>query len=129
MEHLNRCLKQNITGLGANVTESTVVQSSKSLKGVIDVCSNFDQVCGVTPDSLHHTRNGSQTDHYMVLVELTAKSDVFDYIPGRQQHSTSFKDIPLHVAQSVNVNALFQWIDQHRKKLGKRMKLRNILKN
>lgn len=80
MEHLNHCLKQNITGLGANVTESTIVQSSKSLKAVTDVCSNFNQVCGVTRDSLHHTRKGSQTDRDMLLVELTAKSHVFDYI-------------------------------------------------
>ena len=36
MEHLNRCLKDNILGLGANVMEN-VVNSSKSLKGIIDV--------------------------------------------------------------------------------------------
>ena len=128
MEHLNRCLKENISGLGANITENTVVQNSKSLKGVLDVCSNFDQVCGVTQASIHHTRKGSQTDRDMVLAELTSKSHVFDYIPGRQQYSASFRNLPLYVAQAVDVNALFQWFNQHKKKLAKKIKLRKVLR-
>ena len=35
MEHFNWCLKDNITGLRANIMETTVVQSSRSLKGLL----------------------------------------------------------------------------------------------
>ena len=92
MEQVNRCLKDNLLGLGANVMENIVVSSSKSLKGIVDVCSNFVEVCGVTPESIHHTTKVSLTDRDMVLAELTSKSCVFDYVPGRQdllQHTPS----------------------------------------
>jgi len=98
MEHLSRCLKRNISGLGANITESTIVHNPKSLKGVLDVCSNFDLVYGVTQDSIHLTRKES---HDMVLAELTSRSLVFNYIPGQQQHSASFRDLPLSVGVEI----------------------------
>ena len=72
MEHLNWCLKKNISGFGANVKENTVVHNSKSLKGLLDVFLNFDLVCGMTSDHIHHTRKGSQTDRDMVLAKLTS---------------------------------------------------------
>ena len=34
MEHLNRLLKDMIVGIGANISESAIVQSSKSLDGI-----------------------------------------------------------------------------------------------
>ena len=34
MEHLNRLLKDMIIGIGANISESAIVQSSKSLNGI-----------------------------------------------------------------------------------------------
>ena len=127
MEHLNRCLKDNILGLGANVMENIVVQSSKSLKGIVDVCSNFDGVCGVTPESIHHTTKASQTDRDMVLAELTSKSRVFDYIPGRHHHSASFSTLTPNIAQSVDASALFEWFDRHKKMLVKKIQLCNVL--
>ena len=81
MEHLNRQLKDSILGLGANLTEKTIVNSSKSLKGVMDVCSNFDQICLLKPESIHHTKKGTKGDRDMILQELVSKSDVFQYTP------------------------------------------------
>jgi hypothetical protein len=126
MEHLNRCLKDNIIGLGANVTEGTVVQCSKSLKGILDVCNNMDQVCGVIPESIHHTRKGSQTDQDMVLAELTTKSRVFDYIPGRCQKSTH---TTLNVADCIDAKKLFEWVHKHKMKRIKKEQLCNILQS
>lgn len=37
MEHLNRLLKDMIIGIGANVSEQAIVQSSKSLDGIKSV--------------------------------------------------------------------------------------------
>ena len=70
----------------------------------------------MTQDSIHHTRKGSQTDCDMVLTELTSRSHVFDYVPGRQQYSASFRDLPLNVSQALDVKGVFQWFDQHKKK-------------
>ena len=63
MEHLNRCVKDYIIGLGANATGETITQISRSLKGIMSVCDNFDIECGLHPVSLHHTIiiRGAQT--------------------------------------------------------------------
>lgn len=127
MEHLNRCLKDSIIGLGANVTENTVVQSSKSLRGVLDVCTNINQACGVTSESMHHTIKGSQTDRDMVIVELTRKSHVFDYIPGRQHYSANFHTC-LNIAETVKASSLFEWIRTQQSKKAKNVQLRDILR-
>ncbi len=78
MEHLNRSLQDIILGLGANITENHVVQSSKSLKGVVDVSVNYE-VCGATPDSIHHTKKGSQMDRDIVLNEFTSRSRLYTW--------------------------------------------------
>ena len=87
MEHLNRCVKDYIVGLGANVKEETVVQISKSLKGILSVCNNFDKESHVHPVSFHHTKKSSKKDEELVIKELTDHSHVFDYIPGRKHAS------------------------------------------
>ena len=83
---------------GQHVTEGTVVSCSKSLKGILDVCNNMDEVCGVIPESIHHTRRGSQTDQDMVLA---------DYIPDCHQYSTH---TTLHVADSIEAKNLIEWV-------------------
>jgi L1 cell adhesion molecule like protein len=100
MEQLNRCLKDAMLGLGSNVSEKTVVQCGKSLKGLLDVCSNFENVCNVVPESVHHTKKGSQKDRDIVLEELM-KLGVFDYIPSRQHCSSTFRGL------SPNIYSLF----------------------
>lgn len=109
MEHLNRSLKDSILGLGANITESIVVENSQSLKGVMDVSSNFDHICGVTPDSIHHTTKSSIKDRDMILEELSSKSRVFDYVPGRSHYSKSFKTVVPNIADSLDAGKLFEW--------------------
>lgn len=41
MKHLNKTLKDYLKGLGANISEDTIVQTSKSLRGVMDMTTNF----------------------------------------------------------------------------------------
>ena len=98
------------------MTDGTVVYCLKSLKGILDVCNNMDQDSGVIPESIHHTRKGSQTDQDMVLPELTTKSRVFDYIPGQRQYSTH---TTLTVADGIEAKKHFEWV--HKQKM-KRMK-------
>lgn len=42
MEHLNRCVKDYIMGLGANAREETITQVSKSVNRIMSVFENFE---------------------------------------------------------------------------------------
>ena len=56
MEHLNRELKTAISGLGANITKSSVSRSAKCLRTILEVCDNFDSANNVTKPSGKHSR-------------------------------------------------------------------------
>ncbi len=113
MEHLNRCLKDYIIGLGANITENMVVACGKSLNGMMAVTSNFDNVCNLHRESLHHTTKSSTKDEELIIKELTSNSKVFDYIPGRAHRA--FGAISPNVASCINANKLFKWLNEHKK--------------
>lgn len=55
-EHPNRNVKDFVIDLGANVSEATIVNCSRALKAVKDICDNFDKYCGVRSTSMHHTQ-------------------------------------------------------------------------
>ena len=50
MEHLNRTVKDYVASLGANVSESTILQCGSSLGGIMAVCDSFDKSTNVTPE-------------------------------------------------------------------------------
>ena len=52
MEHLNRTWKDYLHGLGANVSEATIIQTSKSLCNLMAVSSHFDTISGIHPESI-----------------------------------------------------------------------------
>ncbi|SMN01873.1 hypothetical protein SPONL_183 [uncultured Candidatus Thioglobus sp.] len=124
MEHLNRTLKDHFHGLGANISENTIVQIAKSLKALIDITNNFDHTLKLHPESLHHTTKSSIKDRNLILSQL-ATSRVFDYIPGRFHFA--FKNIKSHVSDCVNVAKLVKWIKEHTRNMANNIKLRNIL--
>ena len=126
MEHLNRTLKDYLKGLGANVSEATIVQTSKSLRNLMEMTSHFDSICGIHPDSIYHTCKRYGKDLDMVLEELTTRSRVFDYVPGRFHRS--FKDIKPHISEHVDLDSLFQWIKKHQVKISSQMKLKTLLR-
>ena len=124
MEHLNRLLKDMIIGIGANVSEQAIVQSSKSLDGIKTVCENFDRSAGIHGDSVNHTTKSSKKDQGLVLQQLI-ESKVFSYIPGRKH--AAFPDIESNLAQSINTKSLFKWLDTNKQKLAKQIELENLL--
>ena len=83
MEHMTKELKECVGSFGANVSEQLLVRSGKSLKGIMDVCNHFDDICQLKPLPSRHTTATSIKDKELVLQELL-KSRVFDYIPGRK---------------------------------------------
>ena len=124
MDHLNRTLKDYLLGLGANISESTIIQISRSLRKLMAVTTHLDSVCGIHKESIYHTCKDASTDLQLIIDELQ-KSQVFDYIPGRY-HKT-FQNIKPHISAHIDTDKLFSWIQGHQKKISNSMKLRNIL--
>ena len=62
MEHLNHTLKNMLLGIGANITESTIFNASRSLNGNVAMCNSFDKQLGIAHDSIHHSRKSCEAD-------------------------------------------------------------------
>lgn len=124
MEHLNRTLKDYYPSLGANISDSTIVQIAKSLKTLMDISSNFDHTFELHPESLHHTSMSSKKDRDLILAQLT-DSRVFEYIPGRF-HPT-FRNIKSHISECVNVDKLVAWVRDHQGNMANNIELEKIL--
>ena len=114
MEHMNKKLKECVGSFGANFSEKIVVQSGKSLKGIMDVCKHFDDICQLEPLSSRHTIASSMKDIDTVLQELL-KSRVFDYIPGRKHKS--FPSIKPNVFQEINVENYIKYLTSQKRQL------------
>ena len=127
MEHLNRTLKDYLKGLGANISDNTILQTGKSLRGLMELITYFDTICDITPDSIHHTKHSPSKDEELIMKELTSESKVFDYIPGR--HHRSFKDIKAHVSSSIDTFKLVTMIKRHQQAIADYMDLKEILKS
>ena len=124
MEHLNRTLKDYLLGLGPNVSQATIIQTSKSLRNLMEVSSHFDTICNIHSDSIYHTCQHYGKDLEMLVEELSLKSRVFEYVPGR--FHSSFQNIKPHISDHVDINKLFQWIKKHQARISNQVKLRNI---
>ena len=44
-----------LLGLCANVSEATIIQTSKVLHILMEVSSHFDTICSIHPESIYHT--------------------------------------------------------------------------
>ena len=100
MEHLNRLLTDIIIGLGANISESSIVNASKSLNAIVSLSESFDEQLGIHRASIHHTTKSSDKDREVVLKQLSSESNVFEYTPGRKHYG--FKNISPNVARSIH---------------------------
>ena len=124
MEHLNRMLKDVITGLGANISESSIMNASKSLNAIALLTETFDDQLGIHHVSIHHTKKSSDKDRELVLKKLTSDSNVFDYTPGQKHFG--FKKISPNIARNLDADALFRWINKHKKELAKQLKFQKL---
>ena len=108
----------------ANVSPSTITQTSKSLKFLLNISDHFDEICNVNPISLHHTKASSKEDRDKILKQLASESRVFDYVPGRY-HKT-FKGIHPHISSHLDINKLVTWIKQTRNSIANRHELKKL---
>ena len=106
-EHLNRSLKEAVSGLGANVMQQTVLQCGRSLSGILKVCNQFDQQNRLYVESSTHRCPSSVKDEQLIIDELI-KSRVFHYTPGRRHHT--FRGIKPNPVQRLNIGKLTEWL-------------------
>ena len=111
---------------GPNVSPSMTAQASKSLKFLLDIGNHFDEICGIKPVSLHHTKASSKEDRDKIIKQLVSESRVFDYVPGRS-HKT-FESIRPHISSHMDVNKLITWIKQTRNNIANRHELKKHFK-
>ena len=90
----------------------------------MDITAYFDELCGIPPTSLHYTKHSASKNEELVLKELTNKSCVFDYIPGRCY--PSFKNIEAHVSGCIDI---FKLVAKIKGAIADYMDLKMILKS
>ena len=111
-EHLNRgTLKEAISAVGANVNANTIAQCGKSLKGIIDVGTQFDRQQNIRKTSSEHSKASIANDEKTIIEELLTNR-IYEYIPGR--HHSSYKDIKPCISMTLNFDKLTETIKKHR---------------
>jgi len=113
-EHLNRSLKDAITGVGANVTQKSIIQCGKSLNSVMKVLSSFDKENNLHREAANHSAPSTEKDKLKIVKEL-CDLKVFDYIPGRQHHT--FKGIKSNAALKVDLDKYISWLLEQKNEL------------
>ena len=67
MEHLNREIKQVISGMGSNVTDNSIVRAGKCLKKNVAIQRQFDLQNKIPSPSGKHCRKCSSKDRAMII--------------------------------------------------------------
>ena len=125
-EHLNRALKQAVSGLGANIAKQTILQCGRSLDGLLKVNKSFDEEHGIHPVSLEHSSPSLAKDQKLIMDQLS-RSRVFDYVPGRDHRS--FHGIKPNAAQKVDLTKLSEWIRQKQSALQAEQNVSRLFKH
>ena len=87
LEHLNRTLKDYLNGVGPNISSNAIVQTSKSLKCLPDVTTNYDRVCNIGLISIHHTNASSKEDRDKIITQLTELECLTTFLDASTIHS------------------------------------------
>ena len=122
MEHLNRTLKGYAAGVGANISSDSIIQLGKSLNGMMAVTESFDMANNIHRSSTKHTRKSAQRDEDQIIEELSVKSRVFDYIPGRTRSCKRFQNIQPNVTTKMDKTKLFEWLAGKKKEAKRYMR-------
>ena len=109
MEHLNREAKNQISGLGSNITDISVTRVGKSLGEVVLILQQFDHASGIKEPSSRHSKRSCEKDMTLLLKQLKDTTKVFSLVPGRA-HRTFPKFQP-NCMNSLTLPALMQWME------------------
>lgn len=112
VEHSNLFNKAAIRNLGANVTEKAVQRISFSEGGTANMTASVDESLNRLIGPGRHTSSSTERD-LGELIKRAVLSQVFTEVPNRQyQHFKGFERDPF---KNLNMSALFNWLNQHKK--------------
>ena len=108
MEHLNRKLKCMLRQLGSNIIPESIQRASRALGAIESVCSNFEEVSEILPESNHHSKPSYEND-FVKLQEQLENEQVFSN-KGNHQHHGFKKHKPL--MSSLNWKKYSNWVKE-----------------
>ena len=108
MEHINCACKTAVTSLGANLIPNAIVRVGHCMGPLMNATHQFDKECGI--DSVHntHSKASFKKDLQIVVKELTEKSKIFKYLPGRRHDS--FKSLKGSILERLSKDEFQQWM-------------------
>ena len=107
MEHLNRILKQSISGLGANKSASAMQRVAQALGAISPFLRNFDEECKISQLKGVHNRQKAEQDMKILLTEL---APIVSLGHSRRHKTFTNPRDPLHMLSYSELNA---WIEKH----------------
>jgi len=119
-------LKDSISGIGANITQTSITQCGKSLNNAIKVLSYFDREHNLHSKPTKHSTPSMEKD-ILKIVQKLCNSKVFDYIPGRQHHT--FRGIKSNAALKVDSDKYITWLVEQRNELQREQNVAKLYKH
>ena len=107
MEHLNRMVKNCITHLGANKTESSIQRVGKCIGLIDELTESFDNWNNLPTSSMHHPVPISVKDRDQII-QVLQQVDVFTVHAGRQH--TNFKNFSCNPMKNVDKKEIELWM-------------------
>lgn len=114
MEHLVGDNKVSLRGLCGSKTLKAVQRCSGAAYGLKECCTQFDNECGIPPESTKHT-HACTTDNIKAMLAIVQKANPFKYQAGRQLHS--FPNISKSPLDQLDVALLHTWLTNHKRRL------------
>ena len=97
MEHMNKTVKTNIQGLGANITDNAITRAGKSVGLLSDILAAFDGEAGVALISGKHAEKSELKDCCQIVDQLM-ESEVFD---GGLRNYKSFLNLKANITRTL----------------------------
>ena len=114
MEHLVGDNKVSLRGMCGNKTLKAVQRCSGAAYGLKECCTQYDNECGLPPESTKHT-HASMTEDVKAMLDIVQQAKPFQYQPGRTLHS--FPNITKSPLDQLDVALLNTWLTNHKRKL------------
>ena len=118
-EICNKVSKDIVKSMGPNKTEKSMMRASKAAAGVHQIIQKVNEVTHVKPASKAHTHKDSSDEEAMMLQDIR-KLQPFKAKPGR--YHEHFPDMAVSPTSAVNMKKLFEWIEKHKKQIGRGQK-------
>lgn len=108
MEHLNRVCKTALSGMGSNITDTSVTRVGRSIKILNDTMQSLDEHLGVPAECGTHSRRSHEKDLKKVLKVIFEDNPVFSSVPGRSH--THFPNFEQNSMRTITAKKLNQWL-------------------